>query len=556
MSEFKKYYSRGDIGDNDFWDLSKNGNISRPAPSYPIHKKTNTEGVLIESGETKSSTEISVKIPEKKTQFNSPDTILEYTPKNIFINKIKITTSDKNKNVFDPSALFMRERAALLDRKGVPSDYVSFYSHSPRYSSLTRAQLNYYLWWRENVRNGEFIKTDISYVKLYVQEIVTARDGENIEGCISDLIKISKTCFDNPVGKIYMARIISDFCLLHGIECPIEQIQDSILDYIFNHIADEFYLGLSESNRHIYAPIAIKYISIYDYKRSKFYDGFNKPLFDEHIRAAMHSCFVNDQSYKEIVKNASGIFSTKLTDRKLFDGRVEFCAQSTRILISYFPVKCISGIVTDAIRYCENKLRSLLGIRTSLAVGELPQEITCVIDDYFRAVSHEFDGFKSSIKQKAEKKEAEEYDRLYDIPKRELSLSNAKEIEASSWETTKKLTEAFLHESIPEENKAADIPCTVQSITQSRSEETSIPTPPTAPKASHHWGEHLEFLLICRNGSAQNQRAYAKTHGMTIDELADTINELAVDMIGDIILDFDGEKYTIIEDYIDIIEEK
>ena len=52
------------------------------------------------------------------------------------------------------------------------------------------------------------------------------------------------------------------------------------------------------------------------------------------------------------------------------------------------------------------------------------------------------------------------------------------------------------------------------------------------------------------------QRNYAKTHGMTLDELADNINEIAVSLIGDIVLDFDGDKYTVIPDYIDVIEEK
>ena len=45
------------------------------------------------------------------------------------------------------------------------------------------------------------------------------------------------------------------------------------------------------------------------------------------------------------------------------------------------------------------------------------------------------------------------------------------------------------------------------------------------------------------------QRKFASSHGLTLDELADRINECAVNVFGDIILEDDGSAYTIIEDY-------
>jgi hypothetical protein len=46
------------------------------------------------------------------------------------------------------------------------------------------------------------------------------------------------------------------------------------------------------------------------------------------------------------------------------------------------------------------------------------------------------------------------------------------------------------------------------------------------------------------------QRKFASSHGTTADELADKINESAVELFGDIILENNGEAYTIIEDYL------
>ena len=426
-------------------------------------------------------------------------------------------------------------------------------------------------------------KTDISYIKLYIQEIVTADNDTDVKKSLSDLIQIAKVSFDNPVGKVYMARIISDFCMIHKLECPTPELFDILKSLVFEHIADEFFLGLTDSNRHVYAPIAIDYISIYNYKKSKFYESDNIAIFDRHIHAAIHSIFANDESFGEITSHASGIFSTKLSDRKLFDGRVEFCAPSARILVSYFPVNCIAGVVTDAIRYAENKLRALMGIKTSLAVGELSPKITSVIDEYFSSVSFEFTTYKTASKEKAEKRSEEQYNHLYDIPRHKLSLSNARVIEQTSWQTTKKLTEAFtdnenivgaIHESPakPAECQAqnADVSaecrmqsaelnisaeCRVQSAELQLNEDSSLGQKSTSTLHSK-WGSHHAFLLICLNGTHAEQRNYAKSFGMTLDELADNINDIAVNLIGDIILDFDGDKYTVIPDYIDVIEEK
>ena len=156
----------------------------------------------------------------------------------------------------------------------------------------------------------------------------------------------------------------------------------------------------------------------------------------------------------------------------------------------------------------------------------------------------------------AEKRAEEKYSHLYDVPKRELSLTSAKEIESRSWETTRKLTEAFSDE--PEATDIPQAPAEPVAIIklQAPAEPVALPKP-QAPTENNtddsKWGEHYPFLIICRSGNAAAEREYARKKGMSLDELADTVNELAVEIMGDIILDFDGEKYTVIEDYTDLI---
>lgn len=547
------------FGDDSFWDLDKKY-IKKNTPVHSPYLKSSVETVEITSDGRDS---ISMPIPPKKLlQKASSTTVYEYKPDNIFINKVRITTQDGDGNIFNLSNLFMRERAALIDRKGVECPHVSFYSYAPRYSQMTKAQLAYYLWWRENARRSNYIKTDISYIKLYVTELVTSLDGEDVTDALYKLCQMSKLCFDNPVGKIYMGRVISDFCLLHGLSCPIPLLEGVFPSLIAEHICDEFFLALNEQTRHSYAPLALSYISVYNYKKSKFYED-NKDSFDKYIPQAMSHIFETDSSYSKIISLASGIFSTSLTDRKLFDGRPEFCAQGARLLVSYYPISCITSIVTNAVRYAENKLRECMNIRTRLAISELDGNVSKAIDSYFESVASDF--VKPKRKEASlgvtKKIKVEEYDKLYDLPKAPLSLERAAEIEKSSWSTTYKLTEAFDDNvnryDIPEQITApiwqtniSGTPKKTEDEFKSAKEE---PNQSNKQQSDNPFGSLYPFILICKSGYTKNQKTFAKDNNMTVDEVADRINEIAVDIYGDIILEDTGNGYEIIQDYADLI---
>ena len=544
------------FGDDSFWDLDKRyikKNTQVPSP----YAKSSVEAVEITSDGYDG---ISVPIPLKKLpQKTSSTTVYEYKPDNIFINKVRITTQDSDGNIFNLSNLFMRERAALIDRKGVECPHVSFYSYAPRYSQMTKAQLSYYLWWRENARRSNYIKTDISYIKLYVTELVTSLDGEDVTDALYKLCQMSKLCFDNPVGKIYMGRVISDFCLLHGLSCPIPLLDGVFPSLIAEHICDEFFLALNDNTRYSYAPLALSYISVYNYKKSKFYEE-HKDSFDKYIPASLCAVFKNDASYSRITSLASGIFSTSLTDRKLFDGRPEFCAQRARLLVSYYPVSCITSIVTNAVRYAENKLREALNIRTRLAISDIDADVAKAIDIYFLSVASDFIKPKQKpTSMRIEKKvKVEEYDKLYDLPKSTLSLERAAEIEKSSWATTYKLTEAFEEDRKEEEIITSlpiiDAPDSPAENTAEIPELTNQELKEAEKKIDDNpFGSLYPFLLICKSGYTKNQRIFAKENNMTVDEVADKINEIAVDLYGDIILEDTGNGYEIIEDYSDLI---
>ena len=58
-----------------------------------------------------------------------------------------------------------------------------------------------------------------------------------------------------------------------------------------------------------------------------------------------------------------------------------------------------------------------------------------------------------------------------------------------------------------------------------------------------------EFLKLCLSPSLLIQRKFASEMGKSADELADLINEAALDIMSDILLEEEGEGYFVIDDY-------
>ena len=72
-----------------------------------------------------------------------------------------------------------------------------------------------------------------------------------------------------------------------------------------------------------------------------------------------------------------------------------------------------------------------------------------------------------------------------------------------------------------------------------------------APTLAGALGELAEFVRLAARGARAEERAFAAKRGEMVDAIADKINTVAGDILGDIILSDEGGYYTVIEDYTD-----
>jgi 23S rRNA G2069 N7-methylase RlmK/C1962 C5-methylase RlmI len=200
-------------------------------------------------------------------------------------------------------------------------------------------------------------------------------------------------------------------------------------------------------------------------------------------------------------------------------------------------------LITDIIKYAENKLRTGFGVKSKLSVYALPDKLKAVLDDYFAKVMPSRRAVTVEIARP-------EYEALYDLPETELSFEHAAEIEQASWTVTKQLVEAF-------ENATNEMPEMIEKTAETVG-PTSFDEQTPQIDEIHPNGETLmpyrEFLVAAIQENATAQRQFARNRGLLIDAVADEINGIAVDVFGDIILEESGNGYAVIEDYLEDVK--
>ena len=440
-------------------------------------------------------------------------------------------------------------KAAILyyDYKTDKCDFAPYYSYMPQYSQLTIPQKQYYFYWRDMVRRGKFIKSDYSYLYLFVYEILNLPDKLPPKEGLDMLCKLWRE-YRNDLPKIdsSFAAWIQDYCLVHELHCPMDQISEFIFDVISASSFKEFYLSETGIAGDAGTDAMIAYLSDYDFRKCKYRTPENKEAYTKYMLSAMSIVIFALMNREKPVYDSSRV---AVIERDAFPRSLCTHAVKCRLKIKYTPLSQdvkLRSIVTMAVRYTENKLRAHLGVKSRLAIKDLPEEYKCLIDGYFNSLTSE----KS---ERIKKENIPEYEALYDAPKEALSISGADKIEQESWQTTARLVGDDI--SVEEDDiyyssvmtqydamKADSINNTLDANCENESCDGECGT-------SAYGLSECEILLILdiikgRNCNFELERS----------ETIERINEAFAENFGDVIIELDSDRYRIIEDYQEDVE--
>ena len=547
-----------------FWDIDGLMPAKRPAVQ---RRPGATDAVEIEVPSTRpqkdtSDAKLSHTVPAKRTP--APDAPIE--PEAVFdmqsglVHRVVVYPWKSGYTYYEK---FCRDGEYLRRIKGKEAPHVGFFSYMPQYGQMTKAQLAYYLWWRENIiQNGIYLPADYSYILLNMYELINLPDDNPVK--VRDALCRLWVAYHKDVPRLdrYFAEWICDFCLLHGLPAPVEQLDPIRDDVLAVATLKEFYLDCGEGGAQAYAKALLGFCCQYDYRKSKFAQGESKALYDQIIPGVLTYLLEQGGAGAEILRGKGGVQQSVIT-RDSYVAALCSHRIKKRIEVHYCSISRSHELrfaVTDMVKYTENRIRAHMGVKSRLSVTTLSDAIKREMDAYL-------DLHVPRLKSR-EQEQVEQYEKLYDLPAAPLDLLHSAEIEQQSWETTKKLIEAF-------EEVEADVQGSPQYAATPVGEGLAPPAaplaqgspqyaatsvgeglaPPAAPLAqgdnalADALAAYLPFLAAAAEGNAAAQKAAAREMGKMIDAVADEINEIAAEIFGDVILEEGEDGYVIIEDY-------
>ena len=511
-----------------FWDIKKLVPTKKTTalPSFSTKEKTVTHTV---SGDFDADSERrKLTLTEKQIEGATPERV--YLREGGLIRSVTVKhVPDK----FDFHANFKKAAELYFDFVGTEAPFAPFYSFMPQYTQLSQSQKNFYFYWRTMLRRGRYIKTDYSYFYLYVYEILNLPELIKPAEGLSLLVYAWKNYRkDLPNIDSNMALWVQDYCLVYNLPAPIEEIGDFIFDIMSVTRFKEFYFSSYESLGSEGVGALIAYLSDYDWRKGKYAGGESKDAYRKHLMGAMGLLI-----HEMLESDAIGIRGDAVSQKTDNAFRMALTTSSVkyRVTVKYRPISEeteVREIVTSALKYTENKLRSLMSVKSRLAVKGLDERYSKVIDSYFAELFEK-------VNRERMRANRPEYEKLYEAETEQLSALDAEEIERVSWQTTARLIvedeiEGIATEPYYEPERTAK-------------EETS-----SAEKECEDYGlsdKEIEFLTLAYNGEFIKMRELSAAEGTLPEAMADRINEAFCDNFGDIVLSDEGEGFTVISDY-------
>lgn len=451
--------------------------------------------------------------------------LFSYDPQLPLISRVHVYSWGARKSFYER---FREDAEKYRSAEGKPAAYVPFFSYIPQYSQMNLYQLNFYLYFRERARIGDFIDADLAYILLYVYELINLSDISVPKNDIKILTGLWMHYRDTyPALDKYMSEWVCDYCLLYKLGVP--PCTAAILPKLCESATlKEFYMsGAISDGKAFMQGDVLEAFADYNYRSSRI---------DLPKELTVHYAPALGRAAALIGSNAFISSECASVSRFAFCGSL--CAHNVkrRIVVEYYPTLKRSGtrhMLGAAVKYTENKLRRAAGIRSRLHTDGLPDAAKGEIDRYFEETMPDI--FSPRAAKKAEP--VPEWERLYDAPDIPFSHESAAKIELES----RAAAELLAGDDVSSEDEAppSDAPAASPELTASGD--------PVAPDIhTSHASGAIRYML--EGGTLEE---YAAANSLLPDTVAAEVNEAAADSFGDILLEHDGKCWVMLDDYLE-----
>lgn len=410
--------------DDDFWDISSLLPKIKSA-ELRVEKAGSFAEITLGGDESRGDTPIpprkSVKI-EIKEENDAPIT-REYDGG--ALRRVKISPWPTK---FTFYSRFASQAEKLWRKKGKEAPQKEFFSYMPQYDYMTRDQLAFYLYFRDRARHGEYLPVGVSYILLYLYEIINVPEippkyGAELIARVWGAYRTEYSYLDKYAGEWLL-----DYCLIQNVPIPYDVVSPFVGAAAQNLSMPELYCRKDDMSAMLVA------CSRYDMKKSKYYAD-NADFFETHITKAA-TAGIAEYMRSEKYTGAEPVH----VSRDSFSGAVASSGAKRKLEIWYRAAprgRGSSDAVSGIFKLCENGVRAALGIRSRLKETELPEAVVSAVNGYFDSL------FPDRDKKRKKADDEEEYMKLYE-PENDgtADISHALDIERDAWKTAAELEDA------------------------------------------------------------------------------------------------------------------
>jgi len=272
--------------------------------------------------------------------------------------------------------------------EGNPAEPVSFeVADWPIYQNMDPRQMKWYFYWRSQVRQGTYLPIDDEYIYLYCYEILSGvgwkipQDGYERLMRIWDEYAIRVT----PLRQSLISWIFH-FAELHNLkhtffleERGMSFIAGTEVDCLVEQHVDDVPLTLTFDLMHSLCD--------HPFDKSKFYNGENKALVREALPRviALADAALQKKTKKGILKTY-GPKSARSDTLSLFENArcPDRYRKITVTVKPYSKNKKLRGYITELVRHTENVLRDIKGFRGRLQGITLDSETAKLIEVFLK----------------------------------------------------------------------------------------------------------------------------------------------------------------------------
>ncbi|MET3546687.1 hypothetical protein ABID47_003303 [Paenibacillus favisporus] len=286
---------------------------------------------------------------------------------------------------------FAEEALGRADEAGEPAPFVPFMSYWATYQQMTEAQRKWYFYWRSEVRQGRYHRTDLSYIFIYVYELIhqvgwtDPREGYRL---LDEIWTAYRDKF--PRLDHYLKEWTADFVLIHKLGIPLIHITQRAGSLLSHELMDLELVRLFQE-KPLQIPMELLLIlSDYDVQDSRFYVEAGQEDLDYHIPriVSLAAGYLREKESDQWKALFAPDIPPKTTERYLFHRAVYDARLYGRLLpVTTIPIRNHAPLrswVTQIIRYTENKLREHRGFKGRLRGVQIAPSIERLVELYLK----------------------------------------------------------------------------------------------------------------------------------------------------------------------------